>query len=73
MNPTLKNRLILLAIAAAVLAGGAYAWSRVVIQFQTFIAKYGTIFRVKDCVYPNPFVTACFLGSGRWIIPQLFA
>ncbi|WP_026435400.1 HlyD family secretion protein [Acidovorax sp. JHL-9] len=27
MNSTLKNRLILLAIAAAILAGGAYAWS----------------------------------------------
>jgi hypothetical protein len=53
----------LLAQTILIAGGTVYSWSRVVIQFQTFYQKYGTIFRIKDCTYPNPVVTACFYGA----------
>ena len=58
----------LLAQTFILATGVIYSWSRVVIQFQTFIAKYGTIFRIKDCTYPNPMVTACFYGAVAFLL-----
>lgn len=54
----------LLLLQTLILAGGVvFAWSRVVLQFQAFYARYGTIFKFKDCTYPNPFATACYYGA----------
>jgi hypothetical protein len=54
-------------------AGTIFSWSRVVVQFQTFIQRYGTIFRIKDCAFPNPFVTACFYGSVAFIVALVWS
>ena len=62
------NKKYLLAQTILLAAGVVYSWSRVVIQFQTFYSKYGTIFRIKDCAYPNPLVTACFYGAVAFVL-----
>lgn len=54
-------------------AGVVYSWSRVVLQFQIFYQKYGTIFRIKDCSYPNPVVTACFYGAVAFAIAFIWS
>lgn len=62
------NKKLLLAQTILLAAGVVYSWSKVVNQFQTFYAKYGAIFRVKDCTYPNPLVTACFYGAVAFLL-----
>ncbi len=54
-------------------AGVVYSWSKVVIQFETFQKMYGTIFRIKDCAYPNPLVTACFYGAVAFLIAFIWS
>ena len=58
----------LLGIQTLIIAAGVvYSWSRVVIQLQTFYARYGTIFKFKDCEMPNPLATACFYGAVAFV------
>jgi len=54
----------LLGVQTLVLFGGmVFAWSKLIPQLVDFYARYGTFFRVSDCVVPNPFLTACLYGS----------
>lgn len=64
----------LLALQTLVLAGGVvFSWSRVVVQLQTFYARYGTFFRINDCTIPNPFVTACFYGAVAFVVALVWS
>lgn len=45
------------------LLGTLFAWYNVVIGFVKFYKLEGTIFKVRDCVIPNPVTEACFYGA----------
>ncbi|MDE1925499.1 MAG: hypothetical protein KGH79_05015, partial [Patescibacteria group bacterium] len=55
------------------LGGTVFAWSNLLPQISRFQALYGTLFRFKDCVVPNPFSTACFFGSFAFLFAVLWA
>lgn len=47
-----------------VLLGGVlFSWYSVYADFIRFFNSEGTIFKIKDCVYPNPITTPCFYGA----------
>jgi len=47
-----------------VLLGGiAVSWTAVINAFVNFYNIEGTIFKIKDCVIPNPITTPCFWGA----------
>lgn len=63
-----------LALQTLILAGGVvFSWSRVVIQLQTFYARYGTFFKFNDCAIPNPLVTACFYGAVAFVVALVWS
>jgi hypothetical protein len=43
--------------------GTLFAWYTVFNDFQKFYRFEGTIFKVTDCVIPNPVATPCFYGA----------
>lgn len=54
----------LLYFQALILGGGVFfSWTKLIGQFTYFYDMYGTIFKIRDCIIPNPMVTACFYGS----------
>lgn len=64
----------LLLLQALILLGGiAFSWSKLLPQFQNFLRTYGTIFRFRDCIIPNPLATACFYGSLAFVIALIWA
>ena len=64
----------LLIIQALVLFGGTvFAWSNFLPQISRFQSLYGTIFKFTGCTVPNPFLTACFLGSFAFLVALLWS
>jgi len=51
-----------------ILAGTVFAWYTVVTDFLRFYHYEGTLFKVRDCVVPNPVVTPCFYGALAFIL-----
>lgn len=49
------------------LAGTIFAWYTVVGDFARFYRIEGTIFKLQDCVTPNPVTTACFWGAWAFL------
>ena len=47
----------------AVLGGTIFAWYSVFTDFVRFYVTEGTIFKISDCIYPNPITTPCFWGA----------
>lgn len=46
------------------IAGGTlFAWHAVGTDFLRFYRTEGTIFKISDCIYPNPITTPCFWGA----------
>jgi hypothetical protein len=43
--------------------GVGFSWVTVFSDFQRFYDIYGTIFRIQNCLVPNPVVTPCFYGA----------
>lgn len=54
-------------------SGTVFAWSQLIPQITQFYSLYGTVFRVRDCIVPNPFLTACFFGSLAFIVALLWS
>lgn len=47
-----------------ILGGGVvFAWSTLIGQFERFFDLYGTLFKVSNCIVPNPLVTPCLYGA----------
>ena len=55
------------------LAGTIIAWYHVIKQFAVFYGFEGTIFKVQDCLMPNPVTTPCFYGSFGFLIALIIA
>jgi len=57
-----------------VLLGGVlFSWYTVYADFTRFYNSEGTIFKIKDCVYPNPVTTPCFYGAIVFLIAFAWA
>ncbi|MEK7644102.1 MAG: hypothetical protein AAB390_02250 [Patescibacteria group bacterium] len=56
-----KNLVILL--QTILFAGVIFSWYTVYQDFGRFYAQEGTLFKIKDCVAPNPVTTPCFYGA----------
>lgn len=57
-----------------VLLGGVlFSWYTVYADFSRFYNSEGTIFKIKDCVYPNPVTTPCFYGAIVFLIALAWA
>lgn len=56
-------------VQSLVLLGGTiFAWVTVFGDFERFYQVEGTLFKVKDCVVPNPVTTACFYGAIAFLL-----
>lgn len=55
------------------LAGNIVAWYAVYSDFARFYGIYGTVFRVRDCVVPNPVITPCFYGAWAFLAGLVLA
>lgn len=57
-----------------VLAGGTvFAFYTIVIDFLRFYDYEGTLFKVNDCIVPNPVTTPCFYGGFAFLIAAIWA
>lgn len=61
-------RRILWILALLTLAGAAFAGGSVARDFIAFYGYEGTLFKVADCVTPNPVTRPCFYGSLAFVV-----
>ena len=50
-----------------ILAGTLFAWYTIFGDFVRFFQVEGTVFKIKDCLAPNPVLTPCFWGSWAFL------
>lgn len=61
-------------VQTIVLLGGTiFAWITVVRDFQRFYGYEGTIFKISNCVVPNPVTTPCFYGAFAFLIALIWS
>ncbi|MFC1649679.1 hypothetical protein ACFL2C_03150 [Patescibacteria group bacterium] len=58
---------------AYLLLGSIIAWYETISKFAAFYGNEGTLFKVKDCVIPNPITTPCFWGATAFVIALILA
>lgn len=59
----LKNELLRKMRVVFLFLGVLVSWYATISSFIKFYSYEGTIFRIKDCVIPNPVTTPCFWGA----------
>lgn len=64
------SRKILLALLSV---GTIFAFYTVVTDFQRFYDFEGTLFKIQDCVVPNPVTTPCFYGAFGFLAALIWA
>lgn len=57
----------------ALTIGTVFAWTTAVVDFLRFYQTEGTLFKIADCVYPNPVTTPCFYGAIAFAIALVWA
>ncbi|MFH1111575.1 MAG: hypothetical protein V1712_00700 [Patescibacteria group bacterium] len=50
------------------LIGTIFAWYTVYTDFTRFYVVEGELFKIKDCIIPNPVTTPCFYGAFAFLI-----
>jgi hypothetical protein len=55
------------------LFGILVSWTATIKAFINFYNIEGTIFKIKDCLIPNPVVTPCFWGSLAFFLAAIWA
>lgn len=58
-----KSQAALMTQVIVLTAGTLFAWFSVAMDFIRFYHNEGTVFKVVDCVAPNPVMTPCFYGA----------
>ncbi len=48
--------------------GVLFSWYTAINDFVRFYNTEGTIFKIKDCFFPNPVTTACFYGAIAFLV-----
>jgi len=61
---TYLGKLLLITLIGGVL----FSWYTVINDFLRFYKIYGTIFRIENCLVPNPVTTPCFYGAVAFLI-----
>lgn len=54
-------------------AGTVFAWYNVIKNFTKFYGYEGTIFKIQDCVIPNPVTEACFYGAIGFLVALIWS
>jgi hypothetical protein len=54
-------------------AGTLFAWYTVIIDFMRFFDFHGTVFKIKDCIIPNPVTTPCFYGAIGFLVALIWS
>lgn len=54
-------------------AGTVFAWYTVYQDYARFYNIEGTIFKIQDCVLPNPVTTPCFWGAWAFLIGLIWS
>ncbi len=67
-NGPMAARRTLLILALLTLAGAAFAGGSVTRDFVAFYGYEGTLFKIADCVTPNPVTRPCFYGSLAFVV-----
>lgn len=52
----------------SLLSGVIFSWYTVINDFLRFYKIYGTIFRIENCLVPNPVATPCFYGAIAFLV-----
>ncbi|MFH1170946.1 MAG: hypothetical protein V1778_00170 [bacterium] len=55
------------------LGGTVFAWVTVWKDFSRFASFEGTIFKLSECVVPNPVLTPCFYGAFAFLIAFIWS
>ncbi len=58
---------------AAITAGMLFAWYTVITDFMRFYDFHGTLFKIRDCIIPNPVTTPCFWGALGFVLAFIWA
>ena len=68
------NSILLKQIRVAMLLLGVFvSWKTTLDAFFAFYRLEGTLFKVRDCVIPNPVTTPCFWGALAFFIALIWA
>jgi len=59
--------------AFALLVGTVFAWTTAIVDFSRFYQVEGTLFKINDCLYPNPITTPCFYGAIAFAVALIWA
>lgn len=54
-------------------AGTIFAWYNTIKNFIRFYGYEGTLFKIQDCVIPNPVTEACFYGAVGFLIALIWS
>jgi hypothetical protein len=54
-------------------AGTIFAWYTIWNDFQRFYLNEGTVFKINDCISPNPVTTPCFYGGIAFAIALVWS
>lgn len=57
----------------ALFCGTVFAFYTVYNDFVRFYSFEGTIFKIRDCIIPNPVTTACFYGAFAFLIAFIWS
>lgn len=61
-------------LQTVVLGGGTlFAWWTVAQDFSRFYRYEGTIFKLRDCIVPNPVTTPCFWGAIAFLVALIWS
>ncbi len=64
---------IKLARFLVLVAGVGVSWFATITNFVAFYNIEGTIFKIKDCLLPNPVVTPCFWGALAFVFAAIWS
>ncbi len=60
-------------LTLSLFGGTVFAWYTIWNDFQRFYGNEGTIFKINDCISPNPVTTPCFYGGIAFIIALIWS
>lgn len=72
LNKNMSKKFLYLQ-SLVILAGALFAWSTIFGDFVRFSQVEGTLFKIKDCLVPNPVLTPCFWGGWAFLIALVWS
>jgi hypothetical protein len=70
---TLEIRRLGQGLIGLLIVGSGIAWGTVILAFKRFYEYEGTLFKIQDCVFPNPVMTPCFYGAVAFLVALIWA